>query len=419
MNRLALIFGLAMVLFSQEDHPRVSRSTGLALNTSGNGQGTSPSVGAGNSDTADPLVLVSTKMLEGINDCLKENLGNDIALLPLNYVSQRYRGLKSIMTANGVMGGVGNIWNDLRETLGPGQSLAGRSYEIGRLLCEGYSLSESLSGPSAPGHDADSPGLDPIRPLNKAPIRRPAGPKPTPAYRDPTVKSALERGITLEDHKALSRIAQANGWNIAIRDSNPQALRWIGNPDAVSKPVDVKAKTLWAPTKDQLNRMTPSEKAAEAQRAAYYGLATAHGMSSVELSALRRKGYKVDGPGQGSVLRTPEGKVMYSGIGFQGIYDKAGKDVWPDTKPGQAALLARLSGTTVERAFEQGPQDRFTRRNDPRGPSYGPQPPVTIYTHDGRTIFAGSFQELESAYRELGIAWEKIYPRPASEYAKP
>lgn len=397
----------------------ITNSDGPAPNTSEKGKGTPSKFGVGNIDEADPPLLVTAKMLEGIDDCLKENLGNDIAMLPLNYAAQRYRGLKSIMTAYGVIGGAGTLVHDLQETLAPGQSLADRSYEIGRLLCEGYSLNESLNGVGPSGHAADSPGLDAIRPVNKPPIRRPAGPKPTPTYKDPTVKAALDRGITLEDHKALGGLAQSNGWNIAIRDSNPQALRWIGHPNAVAKPVDVKAKTLKAPTKDQLNRMTPAEKAAEAQKAPYYGLATAQGMTSGDLSLLRLKGYKVDDPGQGYVLRTPEGKVMYSDIDIHGIYDKAGNDVWPDTKAGEAAMIDRLNGTTVERAFEHGPQDHYTRRNDPRGPSYGPQPPVTIYTHDGKTIFVDSVQKLESTYRELGIAWEKIYPLPASQYAKP
>ncbi|MEO8369356.1 MAG: hypothetical protein ABI806_09155 [Candidatus Solibacter sp.] len=381
----------------------------------GNGNGSR--FGVGNINDADPPLLVTAKMMEGIDDCLKENLRSDIAMLPLTYAAQRYRGLKSIMTAYGVLGNANSVVADINKTLAPGQSLGDRSYEIGRLLCEGYSLGDALH-PKGGDAGGEGPALDPIRPVNRPAIARPAGPKPTPAYRDPTVKSALERGITLEDHKALNGIAQANGWNIAVRDSNPYAMRWIGHPDAVAKPVDVKAKTLKPPTAQQLAKMSPAEKAAEAAKAPYYGLATAQGMTSGELSLLRLKQYKVDDPTKGYLLRTPEGKVMYSDIDIHGIYDKAGNDVWPKTPEGEKALIDGLNGSTLERMFQHGPQDVYPRRNDPTGPSFGPQPPVTIYTADGRTLFIDSIPKLEAAYREMGVDWNTIYPLPAARYAR-
>jgi hypothetical protein len=373
----------------------VSQSEGPATGT---GTGHASRFGVGNINEADPPLLVTAKVLQGIDDCLKENLISDIAMLPLGYASQRYRGLKSLMAGFGMVGSVGTLVHDLQETLVPGQSLGDAAYEVGRLLCEGYTLKDAMKLGKA-----ESPGLDPVRPVAK----------PTPAYKDPNVRSALERGIPLVDHKALQAMAQDKGWNIIVRDSNPAAMKWVGHPDAVAKPVDVKAKTLKPPTWEQATRMSPAEKAQERQNAPYYGLASAKGMTSGELSLLRLKGYTVDDPTKGYLLRTPEGKVMYSDIDIHGIYDRAGNDMWPKTPEGERAMLEEMNDSTLERMFQHGPQDNYARRNDPTGPSYGAQPPATVYTHDGRNLFLDSVSAMEAAYREMGIAWESIYTRPA------
>ncbi len=380
----------------------VSTSDEPLPNTSDKGNGKGSRFGVGNINEADPPLLITAKILEGIDDCLKANLTSDIGMLPLAFATQRYRGLKSIMTAFGVLGNVNNVVHDINATLAPGQSLGDRSYEIGKLLCEGYSLGDAIRPkPGVPGYqNAEPPSLEPIRPITR---------KPTPTYKDPEVKAALERGIPLVDHKALQGLAQTNGWNIAIRDSSPYALRWIGHPNAVPKPVDVKAKTL-----------KPNGSIAQSRaNAPHFGLASAQGMTSGELSLLRLKGYTVDDPSKGFLLRNPEGKWMYSDIDIHGLYDKAGNDIWPTTKAGEAALIDTLNGSTLERMFQHGPQDNYLRRDDPRGPSFGPQPPATIYTHDGRVIFVSSSKELEAAYTQLGINFSAIYPRSLDQYPKP
>ncbi len=369
--------------------------------------------GVGNIDEADPPLLVTAKVLQGIDDCLKENLSSDIAMLPLSYAAQRYRGLKSLMAAYGIVGNVGTLIHDLNATLAPGQSLGDASYELGRLLCEGYSLKDVLDAKKNPLVEPEPPGLPPVRPTSPSVVRPtsvPRGPRPTPTYQDPATKSALARGIPLVDHKALQAKAQEKGWNIVVRDSNPLAMKWIGHPNAVAKPMDVKAKTLKPPTPEQQRRMSPAEKLQEKQKEPYYGLASAHGMTSGELSLLRLKGYGVDDPTKGYLLRTPAGKWMYSDIDIHGIYDRAGNDAWPKTPDGERALLDELNDSTLVRMFEHPPQDNFARRNDPTGPSFGPQPPATVYTHDGRNLFVDSVAAMQSAYRELGIDWSRIYP---------
>jgi hypothetical protein len=380
----------------------VSTSNEPLPNSSDKGNGNGSRFGAGNINDADPPLLITAKILEGIDDCLKANLTSDIGMLPLAFATQRYRGLKSIMTAFGVLGNVNNLAHDINASLAPGQSLGDRSYEIGKLLCEGYSLGDAIRPrPGAPGYQNAEPlSLEPIRPITR---------KPTPTYKDPEVKTALERGIPLVDHKALQGLAQTNGWNIAIRDSSPYAMRWVGHPNAVPKPVDVKAKTL-----------KPNGSIAQSRaNDPYFGLASAQGMNSGELSLLRLKGYTVDDPSKGFLLRNPEGKWMYSDIDIHGLYDKAGNNIWPTTKAGENALIDGLNGSTLERMFQHGPQDTYLRRDDPSGPSFGPQPPATIYTHDGRVIFVSNSSDLEAAYTQLGINFKAIYPRPLAQYPKP
>jgi hypothetical protein len=386
----------------------VSQSDKDGQSSKGNGGGSR--FGVGNINDADPPLLVTAQLLAGIDDCLKENLLSDIAFMPLTIAAQRYRGLKSLMLGFGLVGSPATLVHDIQATMAPGQSLADRSYEIGRLLCDGYQLKDLLNPHKSPLVDADGPGLAPVRPKGEAPAIPPGLGRPKPAYEDPLVQGTLARGIPLVDHKALQAMAVNKGLNIVVRDSSPYAMKWVGHPDAVSKAVDVKAKTLKPPSQYELAGMSAAEKAREKLKEPYYGLVSAHGMSSGEISLLQLKGYKVDDPSKGMLIRTAEGKMIHSDIDLHGMYDQAGNDAWPKSAAGEQILLREMNETTLVRMFQHGPQDNFLRRNDPKGPSYGPQPPATVYTHDGRVLFADSIASLRGLYQDLGIAWEKIYP---------
>lgn len=376
----------------------------------GKGNGNGSRFGVGNINDADPPLLITAQILAGMDDCMKENLTSDLAMLPLTYAAQKYRGLRALMVGYGLVGNPATLVHDINATLAPGQSLGDRSYEIGRLLCDGYQLKDLLDVKKNPFIEPDLPGLAPVRPSGEAPAIPKGLGRPKPTYEDPLVQGTLARGITLMDHKALQAMAQDKGLNIIVRDSSPYASKWIGHPDAVSKGVDIKAKTLKPPSQYELAGMSAAQKAQEKLKEPHYGLVSAHGMKSGELSLLQLKGYKVDDPSKGFLIRTPEGKMIYSDIDIHGLYDRAGNDAWPKTPAGESILLRDMNETTLERMFRHGPQDNFTRRNDPNGPSYGPQPPATIYTHDGQVLFINSIASLKSAYHDLGIAWEKIYP---------
>lgn len=386
----------------------VTKTDGKDQSSKGNGGASR--FGVGNINEADPPLLVTAQLLAGIDECLKENLLSDIAFMPLTIAAQRYRGLKSLMLGFGLVGNPATLVHDIQATMAPGQSLGDRSYEIGRLLCDGYQLKDLLNPVKSPLVDADGPGLPPVRPKGEAPAIPPGLGRPKPAYEDPLVQGTLARGIPLVDHKALQAMAVNKGLNIVVRDSSPYAMKWVGHPDAVSKPVDVKAKTLKPPGQYELAGMSAAEKAREKLKEPYYGLVSAHGMTSGELSLLQLKSYKVDDPSKGYLIRTAEGKMIHSDIDLHGLYDRAGNDAWPKSAAGEQILLREMNETTLMRMFEHGPQDAYPRRNDPKGPSYGPQPPATIYTHDGKVLFADSIASLKGIYQDLGIVWEKIYP---------
>jgi hypothetical protein len=55
----------------------------------------------GDINQADPALLVTAKILEGWDDCAKAKFGASIALLPLRFVVDKYRGLQTIATAFG------------------------------------------------------------------------------------------------------------------------------------------------------------------------------------------------------------------------------------------------------------------------------------------------------------------------------
>ena len=152
----------------------------------------------------------------------------------------------------------------------------------------------------------------------------------------------MQRGITLEDDKTLSQIAVKEGKIIVVRKiSNSAALRWIGDPRAVPKPVQVKAKTL---------RQGP-----------YAGLASAEDLSPEDISALEKEGFRVATPKEISALKqkgeivgnfehdpgiadhkliiNPDGKVLYSDVDIHGVYDLNGERM-------RGAPLQKCDGTT-------------------------------------------------------------------------
>lgn len=355
---------------------------------SSGGTGTTPPgsrFGVGNINDADPPLLITAKILEGIDDCLKESLAADLMSLPLSCAMQKARGLKTIMMAFGYVTTSQSLVADLEALRQPGQPLGDVAYDVGKLLCEGYSLHDSIQ------LKATTPPTSPHPPPPPGQQRLWQGNPP---------KSALARGMPLVDDHALRAIAQQDNLIIITRDSNPEAMRWLGRGDAVPKPLEVKAKTLKRPATPG-----PDEHLYEP----YYGLASARGLDAPQRDALSQAGYTIRGRDRGELILDRQGNAMYSDTDLHGVYTAAGDDAW------SAGFGDRLNNSTLERMIQHGPNDNSPGRNTPGDPSFGPQPPVTAYTPNG-VVHLNTMAEMRNFYRAHNLPFDQLYPRPLAEY---
>ena len=370
--------------------------------------------GVANINDADPDLLVTAKILQGWDDCAHENMFANLVLLPVSYVVDKVRGLKTIALIFGYGSSTANLIQDINALRSPGQSLGDAAYLVGKLLCQGYDLKSILARvPKLRPKGATETGVAPP-PSKPAPKAAPEtdGVHPPPKL-DPKV-SPIGRGMTLLDDLALRSFAATKNLMLVIRDSNIYAGRWIGNPKAVPKPESLKVKTLKPP--ENLAALTPARRAEEAKLEPFYGLVSARGLSAAERKAIENKEefgkklYKILDPCDGEVITTIDGKYIYSDIDIHGVYDLKGHQV-------DGEIVGELlHGTTTERFFMHGGQDEFALRNDPKGGSFGPQPPVTVYMPSGQLVHLDTMAQMKSFYTAHGIPWEAIYPLPLGTY---
>lgn len=354
--------------------------------------------GLGDINEADPPLLVTAKLTQGWDDCAKRKFGASLVFLPVNYIMDRYRGLKTIMVTFGYIGSAHALVEDIDALRQPGESLGEASYRVGQLLCDGQDLRDILTR-------AGSTRVAQHFLRSAAPYV----PRPTLREKRPlsiTVQTT-NNGFTPQDDAVLRAFARDNQILLILRNSNPYAARWMSYPGAVAKPMALKAKSLKPPSEP--SRMTPVQRAAEKDYSAYYGLASARGLSAAERKAITDAGYLIKPRCEGEIITTRQGGYIYSDIDVHGIYDLKGN--WA----GSNAALRTLNGTTTGRFFQHGAQDDFVMRNDPKGSSFGPQPPVTVYTPNG-PVHLGTMVEMRQFYMSNGINWKALYPLPLAQY---
>jgi hypothetical protein len=342
---------------------------------------------------ADPNLLVTAKILEGWDECEKEKFGTSLMMVPVNFFLGKARMLKTLVVAYGYTSTVGNLINDISALREPGQTLGQVAHQVGRLLCYGYDLNDILSKRAF---------KELIQRTKKKPARE--------EHPRPKEESQLSRnGISEIDDVALRKFVMAHKVILILRDSNPDSLRWVGAPNAVPKPMALKAKTLRPP--DDPARLTTTERLEEKYYEPYYGLASARGLSAKARQEILDAGFLIQPKCNGEVITTRSGQYIYADIDVHGIYGLDG------TWAGSNAALKTLNGTTIERFFQHGAQDDFFHRNDPTNKMYGPQPPVTIYL-PGQVIHLATMEEMRAFYVAHNINWDAIYPRPFSEYQR-
>jgi hypothetical protein len=344
--------------------------------------------GVANINEADPYLLVTSRIIQGWDDCAKQNAAASLLLYPITYLIQRYRFLKTIMMIYGYGGTAAELVQDINALRQPGQTLGDVSYYVGRMLCQGYTLKDILSKTAK-------------FPKQKPPSKETTIPKPPKGPRN---------GITPLDDAVLQRFVRDNQIILIVRNSNPYALRWIGYPKAVPKPMALKAKSLKPP--ENSADMTPAQLAEEGLYAPYYGLASARGLSAAERQKVLNAGFFIRAKCNGEIIVTRDGGYIYSDVDLHGAYDLKGNWV------GSNALLKSLNNTTTDRFFQHGAQDDFFGRNTPGSGSFGPQPPVTVYFPGGRSELT-TIKQMEDFYLQNGIKWGDIYPLPIGAYGKP
>jgi hypothetical protein len=347
--------------------------------------------GVGDINQADPPLLVTAKVLQGWDDCEKVKLRTQWSMLRMAFALQKYRGLQTIMTGYGYVASIQTLVADIDALRQPGESLAGAAYRVGQLLCDGVDLRTVLG-----------------KVVNRDTVARflPKNPKPQKIV-PPSPVRVLANGITPLDDLALQGFARDNNVILIIRNSNVFAARWVGYPGAAAKPMALKAKSLSPPANAE--NLTAAQRADEARYAPYYGLASARGLSVVERNAITKSGYVIQPQCNGEIITTRSGGVIYSDIDVHGIYDSNGK--WA----GSNAALKTLNKTTLGRFVQHQSQDDFAKRNDPNGPSFGPQPPATAYGPNGRMPL-DTMEEMKTYYDANRIDWHAIYPHPLASY---
>lgn len=223
----------------------------------------------------------------------------------------------------------------------------------------------------------------------KLPIRLPRAP-------DPKL-----RGLPPADDAFLRDTAVSEGKVILVRDSNPAALRWIGQPGYAPKPKFLKAKTL----KESDLAGVPR---AEAER--YVGLASAQDMTMEEIAAIRRAGFEIGPQSEHFVIRSARGTRYYSDADLHGVYNLDGTSGWT------REFASKLNCQFIDRLIQHGPHDLWPDRLNRAvaGPNYGPQvgngKSMTAYLPDGSALHITTLEQMKAFYGAIGVRWQSVYP---------
>lgn len=342
----------------------------------------------------DPPFMFADGVSKGMSDCFAENLPMDMATAPLA-VLKRLERLKKAVEVVGKAGSIYAIYEDIKAydpTADP--------YEVGKwlgkLICDGKDLRELVKQRKKPGPGQQPPG----EPTLHEPSQE--DPQPAPPSADPGTFASkthfpkapdpLKRGMPLEDHKQLVKLAVGEKKIIVVRDSNPWAMRWAGRPRHAPKPQDVKGKTI------------PYDLKKSPEENQFAGLASAKGMSDADRRALLAKKYTIRGKEE--IIVDPKGNRLYSDTDLHGVYDLNGNDAW---SPG---MQQKMNDSFLEKMVQHDPHDVWPDRNNlaVAGPNAGPKPPITAYMPDGTTQHMTSIPQMKQFYQAHGIDWNSLYP---------
>jgi hypothetical protein len=230
-------------------------------------------------------------------------------------------------------------------------------------------------------------------------------------------KKPKDRGMRPRDSVAFRDVAKENDIIILVRNSNPDAVEYIGKEGYAAKPEELKAKSRKTPPNKGLAAADPKD-----QRLIDMLNKDKPPLSYDEfVKKLDKSGYGVASEQEGYVVyQKSTGTKYYSDYDLHGVYDaKTGKDAYNEN------LRKNLNKKFGDEIIQHGPHDDWPKRNKPEaGPNRGPQPPVTAYLPDGSAVNLESIEEMEQFYREHNIHWDIIYPKdsykaPVGSVAQP
>lgn len=349
--------------------------------------------------TPDPPFMFADGVSKGMSDCFAENLPSDLATAPLAVIKRLER-IKKAVEIIGKAGSIYAIYEDLK-SYDPTADPYDTGKWLGKLICDGKDLREAVKQRKKPTTEnkpsetepKQSPPEDssPTQPSKAKPSPDDGGPF-TPKTHFPPAPDPLKRGMPLEDHKQLVKLAVDEHNIIVVRDSNPWAMRWVGRPRHLPKPQELKAKTI------------PYDPAKSAKDNQFAGLASAQGLSDADRRAILAKGYTIRGEQQ--LIVDPKGNRLYSDTDLHGVYDANGKDVWSE------GLKQTMNDSFLENMVQHPPHDNWPDRNnmDVAGPNAGPKPPITAYLPDGTTQHMNTMDEMKQFYTAHGMDWRALYP---------
>lgn len=215
------------------------------------------------------------------------------------------------------------------------------------------------------------------------------------------------RGMRACDDKAFSKMASRKKRIIIPRNGNAESVQYIGKPGYKPKPGRLKCKTRKTPPNVGLASGDPSDPRLQERL-------KADGKTYQQyVDDLKADGYTVGSAQDGYVVRDAQGNAFYSDYDLHGVYDaNTGADLYNE------ALRTEMNADLGEKLILHGPHDQLPsaqggvlhRNKGSTDPLYGPQPPCTAYTPDGKAWHLETFDDMRAFYEAHNINFKGIYP---------
>lgn len=233
---------------------------------------------------------------------------------------------------------------------------------------------------------------------------------------------AEARGMRALDDRIFTEKAVEKNYFIIVRDSNPDAVQWIGRQEGnivyKAKPEKLKAKTLKIgdykglaaadPTDDRLIALLAAKDPAMDAGELKKNPAELQRRYDSFKKDLAKDGFLVEGPDKAYLVYQIQGdlKAYFHGdYDLHGIYDLHGKLV------NSLVVRGELNDEFGLELILHGAHDEWADRNKPiAGPNRGPQPPATVYLPDGTKQWLLTIPDMKQFYLEHKLDWATAYP---------